>query len=94
MIFVFSILDSPEQNAPDDVERLIRVGLPFEPHLIVYGCTWNDIRNEHYRVSMGRHPLEAQFGAYQRFADSPSYLLRVLWPRWKSFQPSHQRLYP
>ncbi len=67
-------------------ERLERVGLRFQPDLIVYGCTWNDIRNEFYRESMGKHPLEEQFEVYQRYADSPSYLLRTFWPRWKSFE--------
>ncbi len=68
------------------VSRLERVGLPYEPDLIVYGCTWNDIRNNAYRESMGNRPLDAQREIYERFADSPSYLLRAMWPRWKSLQ--------
>ena len=68
------------------VNRLERVGLPFRPDLIVYGCTWNDIRGPFYRESMGKKALQRQREVYSRFAQSPSYLLRVFWPRWKSLQ--------
>ncbi len=68
------------------VERLIRVGLPYQPHLIVYGCTWNDIKGPAYRESMASRPLADLRDAYEKHADSPSYLLRTFWPRWKSFE--------
>ncbi len=73
-------------NIKHVVERLNRVGLPYHPDLIVYGCTWNDIRGVAYRESMVGRPLAELREAYERFADSPSYLLRTFWPRWKSFE--------
>ena len=33
--------------------RLRNIGLSYEPDLLVYGCTLNDIQGPHYRRSMG-----------------------------------------
>jgi hypothetical protein len=60
--------------------RLRKVGLRYAPDLIVYGFTLNDIEGFHYVPN----PPEAQavrLRQAMRFAQSPSRLLRVLWPR-------------
>jgi lysophospholipase L1-like esterase len=62
------------------MRRLERVGLGYQPHLIVYGFTPNDIMGDDYREPS---PLE-QAAAKEwigRFDDSPLHLLRLLWPR-------------
>src|SRR5262249_55722449 len=56
--------------------RLRSVGLRFEPDLIVYGCTINDIAGNGYRPSMITWSRLIQHAGYERFRDSPSYLLR------------------
>lgn len=69
-------------NAEHVLDRAERVGARFHPHLFVYGLTLNDIealgaarlrdgkRNQQIREEM------------LRFAQSPSHLLRALWPRY------------
>jgi lysophospholipase L1-like esterase len=64
--------------------RLRSVGLRFEPDLVVYGCTINDIAGNGYRPSMIVWSRLIQHAGYERFRDSPSYLLRTVWPRWLS----------
>jgi len=66
------------------VNRLIRIGLPFQPDLIVYGFTVNDIetpREFGMRDAGEPDPLLAE---WRRFAASPSRLLQIVWPRWVS----------
>lgn len=69
-------------NVHSAAGRIERIGLPRQPDLIVYGFTVNDIKGPDY-VSDAR-PAEAQArrDEHLRFADSPSYLLRSVWPRW------------
>ena len=66
------------------LDRLELVGLDFDPDLVIYGCTLNDINGPAYRKSMGPNSRLEQLGRYTRFAESRSYLLRVVWPRWES----------
>jgi lysophospholipase L1-like esterase len=68
------------------MRRLETLGLRLEPDLVVYGWTVNDIEGPAYRTFAtpeltSRHVAEAL-----RFANSPSYLLRVLRPRWVSLR--------
>jgi lysophospholipase L1-like esterase len=65
------------------VQRLETLGLRFHPDLIVYGFTVNDIEGPAYRASRAESVAAAQ-ARWQRFAGSPSYLLRLLWPGWLS----------
>jgi lysophospholipase L1-like esterase len=69
------------------VGRLEKVGLPYDPNLVVYGWTMNDITGPAYREFARPKASYALYHAvYDRFAESRSYLLRVLWPRWVSFR--------
>jgi lysophospholipase L1-like esterase len=83
-------------NAGAVVDRLRRVGLPYEPDLIVYGYTLNDIEGPAYRTShdetsrlMGDLTREqwAQGGSYvARFFRTRFYTLREqLWPPMGSY---------
>jgi lysophospholipase L1-like esterase len=67
-------------NSRQVVGRIEHVGLRYDPHLIVYGYTLNDIQGPHY---VGPRPEDQQAWARRlaRFRDSPSRLLQVLWPR-------------
>jgi lysophospholipase L1-like esterase len=78
-------------NAAGVVDRLRRVGLPYEPDLIVYGYTLNDIEGPAYRTSrdetsrqMGDLTREqwTRDGSYvARFFRTRLYTLREqLWP--------------
>jgi lysophospholipase L1-like esterase len=62
------------------LRRLEDVGLGYHPDLIVYGWTINDIDGPGYQATA--RPQDQRH--YARFDRSPSYLLRVLWPRWVS----------
>ncbi len=68
------------------VGRLLNPGLRFHPHLVVYGFTQNDIDGpeDRGRDEPGRRDAIAR--EMLRFADSPSALLRVVWPRWASLR--------
>jgi len=68
------------------VERLKTLGLSFHPDLIVYGLTSNDIEVKGYRTTISGETIQAQRDRYAAFADSRSYLLRLLWPRWVSLR--------
>jgi lysophospholipase L1-like esterase len=63
------------------VRRIEEIGLPLRPHLVVYGFTLNDIEGPHYVSTIPRGKEPARYRAYRRFADSPSRLLRAVWPR-------------
>jgi lysophospholipase L1-like esterase len=62
------------------VRRLVNVGLRYRPDLVIYGYTLNDIEGPAYQ----RNTEEAA-AAYRnllaRYQDSPSALLRAVWPR-------------
>jgi hypothetical protein len=68
-------------NARFAVDRLVRLGLRYEPDLLVYGYTLNDIEGPAYRRSV-------EFAAIDplRFASSPLALLRILGPRFDSLR--------
>ena len=69
------------------VGRLEKVGLPYDPNLVVYGWTMNDITGPAYReFDRPKSSYALYHAVYDRFAGSRWYLLRVLWPRWVSFR--------
>ncbi len=68
------------------VDRLELLGLGFDPDLILYGYTTNDIEVEGYRKSIDTATIVEQRARFARFADSRSHLMRLLWPRWTSFR--------
>jgi lysophospholipase L1-like esterase len=62
------------------IRRLEKRGLGYHPDLVVYGFTPNDILGPDYRE--GSPEEKAALEAWiHRFDDSPSLLLRTLWPR-------------
>ena len=67
--------------APAVVDRLVRLGLRYDPDLIVYGYTLNDIEGPAYRRS-----IEATFVDPLHFARHPLHLWRVLGPRFASLR--------
>lgn len=72
-------------NARFSTNRIVRFGDIYHPHLVVYGFTLNDIEGPAYRKlpKQDRRALsQATWRRALRFNDSPSYLLRELWPRW------------
>ncbi len=73
-------------NIDHVVERLETLVLPFHPDLVVYGLTSNDIEVKGYRTTISGATIQAQRDRYAAFADSRSYLLRLLWPRWVSLR--------
>lgn len=62
--------------------RIERLGLPLHPDLLVYGFTVNDIKGPDFEPGASPEEVEARRDRHLRFADSPSYLLRTVWPRW------------
>jgi lysophospholipase L1-like esterase len=66
-------------NAHSAVERLVRLGLRYDPDLLVYGYTLNDIEGTAYRRS-------AQWADPRRFARAPLVLWRILGPRFDSLR--------
>lgn len=67
-------------NATQVAARVRKLGSQYAPHLLVYGYTMNDIQGPAY-VSTFSGAGPARFYRYRRFLDSPSYLLRAVWPR-------------
>jgi len=61
------------------VDRLVQLGLRYDPDLVVYGYTLNDIEGPAYRRS-----IEASFVDPTRFIRSPLYLWRFLGPHFAS----------
>lgn len=78
-------------NLAATVERLKRLGLPLAPDLIVYGFTPNDIEGPAYRRTTLGPEGQAYHASFRRFAESPSHLLRAVWPRWVSL---HSTIWP
>jgi len=62
--------------------RIERIGVPRHPDLIVYGFTVNDIKGPDYVADTRPAEAQARRDEHLRFADSASYLLRSVWPRW------------
>jgi lysophospholipase L1-like esterase len=63
------------------IERIERIGLPFQPDLLVYGFTLNDIEGPDYVSTLDPQATLRKTLRYLRFADSSCYLLRAAWPR-------------
>ncbi len=82
-------------NALDAMVRLADVVDHYQPRVLVYGFTINDIEGRHYAKQPGREDDSAVFWEKARAAaNSPSYLWRAVWPRWmhlwsKIFPPEH-----
>jgi lysophospholipase L1-like esterase len=68
-------------NVVHNLRRLERVGLRHHPNLIVYGFTVNDIEGPHFEANSAED-RDAYLAELTRFADSPSRLLELVWPRW------------
>ena len=71
-------------NAGYVMERIDRFGRLLGARLHVYGFTVNDIDGRHYRALPPPEGLLSEGDLYRRmlrFRDSPSALLRSLWPR-------------
>jgi lysophospholipase L1-like esterase len=68
-------------NATAIVKRLSNLGVQFDPDLVVYGFTLNDIEGPAYRETRDR-----LFYDQRRFLDSRSYLWRLVGPRWASLR--------
>lgn len=62
------------------VRRLTRIGSGYRPHLLVYGFTPNDLMGPHY-VEPSDETRARTRALIHRFDDSPSHLLRAVWPR-------------
>lgn len=60
------------------VERLHDVGLAFDPDLVVYGFTLNDLENEHYE----RSRIDLELDQLAPLQQTPLVLWRVLRPRY------------
>ena len=61
------------------VRRFEELGLPFDPDMVIYGFTINDIESAFYRRS-----YDVQVGSPFRYQDSPLHLWRILGPSWRS----------
>jgi len=68
-------------NVHQAVERGKRLAERFHVDLLIYGLTVNDIEGPHYRKTADADGFVEQRARFARFANSPSYLLRVLWPQ-------------
>lgn len=73
-------------NVHHVAHRLRKLVPTFEPDLVVYGFTANDIEGPYYRESTSLDTQLEQQMRYLEFAGSKSYLLRVLWPRYQAFR--------
>jgi lysophospholipase L1-like esterase len=68
-------------NAPWIVKRFERKGLPYDPDLVIYGYTLNDIEGKEYRRT-----ADTGFTGPLAFSDSPLYVWRYLGPRLNSLR--------
>lgn len=62
------------------MRRLERLDRPYEPHLLVYGFTPNDILGDDYREASPADQ-DAARALIRRFEEAPIALLRLVWPR-------------
>jgi len=69
-------------NAAHANRRIAQFMRVYRADLSVYGFTLNDLEGRHYRGSESAAEERAAWHRALRFHDSPSYLLRALWPRW------------
>ena len=72
-------------NAGFATSRIVRFAELYHPQLVIYGFTLNDIEGPSYRKlpKKDRKALSQKtWRRALRFNNSPSYLLRELWPRW------------
>ncbi len=60
--------------------RIETIGLPLQPHLIVYGYTMNDIDGPASISTVTRETARARRERLEHFASSPFRLLRAGWP--------------
>jgi len=65
--------------------RLIEVGLPLEPRVVVYGFTINDIEGPHYRKRERRDTPAPVSPALRCAAESPLRVVASLCAAWVSF---------
>jgi lysophospholipase L1-like esterase len=71
-------------NATWAITRLTRLGDTFHADLVVYGFTINDIQGPHYEQRVEPERAESMAVVWkrvQRVRNSPSHLVRELWPR-------------
>jgi lysophospholipase L1-like esterase len=74
-------------NISQVLERAALLGARFHPHLFVYGLTLNDIDIGNEAEERVHSEQRREIGKEVfRFAGSPSYLLRALWPRFVSLR--------
>ncbi len=66
--------------------RMVRLGAAYDPDLVVYGLTLNDIDGPRYRDLIHRFSFIQQRVRYERFRESRSHLLRLAWPRLQSLR--------
>lgn len=67
------------------VERMKDLGLRYNPDMIVYGFTINDIEGPWYE-KVERQSQSRYVRAVQQPSRSPFYLVRMLKPRWESLR--------
>jgi lysophospholipase L1-like esterase len=68
-------------NARYAVDRLVRLALRYDPDLLVYGYTLNDVEGPSYRRSVAFERIDPR-----RFAAAPLALWRMLGPRFDSLR--------
>jgi lysophospholipase L1-like esterase len=68
-------------NIHQVVRRARALAAQFSPHLLVYGLTVNDIEGPAYHASVSPLVVTDQRLRYRAFDASPSYLMRMVWPR-------------
>jgi hypothetical protein len=78
-------------NAEWVIDRLERAGRVYRFHLAIYGWTPNDIEGPRYVEGTESQRWAAHWEEVGRFQNSPSHLLRSLWPRWQSLR---NRIWP
>ncbi|MDP3940097.1 MAG: SGNH/GDSL hydrolase family protein [Deltaproteobacteria bacterium] len=67
------------------VERMKLIGLLYNPDMIVYGFTLNDIEGKYYKPFVEKEQL-GYIEAVQNAGRSRLYLARILGPRWASLR--------
>ena len=68
-------------NTAAAVERFEEIALPFDPDLVIYGYTLNDIESPLYRRS-----FQKTQGRLAKYYASPLRLWRLLGPKWMSLR--------
>ncbi len=78
-------------NAPAVMDRLERLDQVYTPDLLVYGFTINDIEGPAFDKGESAAAVARLWARAAQHDDSPSALVRQLWPRWVMLQ---ERLSP